>query len=370
MLKKMYVDNFRCLVNFELSFDTIDLLLGSNGSGKTAVFDVLRRIQLFLGRKDEMSNLFPAESLTRWQQNPVQHFEIYVSGNGGIYRYLLKIEHEHLKNTVRVLTEQLLFDNQPLFEFDESGNVHLYRDNFSEGPVFPSDWSQSGIAGIPERNDNTRLSWFKKWIAERMILVQIVPAKFEQESRQEDTTLARYAENFVSWYRYLYQDQEKAIAITTALQQAQALGGFSSFKFKPVGENHRILEASFKGAHQQKQTYRFHELSDGQQALIVLYTLLHYANSEHILLCIDEPENYVALNEIQPWLTQLYDACTEKNMQAVLNSHHPEIINYLASSNGCWFERSANASVRVKRLTEDDSGMPMSELVARGWIHE
>src|SRR5262245_60465425 len=41
MLKRIFADNFRALVNFELRPNHLSLLLGGNGSGKTSVFDVL-----------------------------------------------------------------------------------------------------------------------------------------------------------------------------------------------------------------------------------------------------------------------------------------------------------------------------------------
>jgi AAA15 family ATPase/GTPase len=48
MLKRIYIDNFRCLVNFELNFDSINLFLGGNGSGKSTVFEALRKLQSLL----------------------------------------------------------------------------------------------------------------------------------------------------------------------------------------------------------------------------------------------------------------------------------------------------------------------------------
>ncbi|MDF5710119.1 MAG: AAA family ATPase [Nostoc sp. S4] len=48
MLKRIYIDNFRGLVNFEVNFDSINLFLGGNGTGKSTVFEVLRRIQTFV----------------------------------------------------------------------------------------------------------------------------------------------------------------------------------------------------------------------------------------------------------------------------------------------------------------------------------
>ena len=94
--------------------------------------------------------------------------------------------------------------------------------------------------------------------------------------------------------------------------------------------------------------------------------------SEDYTLCIDEPENFLALPEIQPWLRQLYDCCDEGKLQALLISHHPECINYLlASPIGYWFERQSNAPVRVRKISSeeaDDSGLKISELIARGWL--
>ena len=45
MLKRFYADNFRCLTNFELKLDEANVLLGANGTGKTSVLSVLRKIQ-------------------------------------------------------------------------------------------------------------------------------------------------------------------------------------------------------------------------------------------------------------------------------------------------------------------------------------
>ena len=83
---------------------------------------------------------------------------------------------------------------------------------------------------------------------------------------------------------------------------------------------------------------RFGELSDGQRALIALYALIHLAAGQGYTLFLDEPDNYVALPEIQPWLRELENVCGETVLQAVLSSHHPELIDYLGSENSCMFQ--------------------------------
>lgn len=368
MLKRIYIDNFRCLVNFELSVDSINLFLGPNGAGKSTVFDVLRKIQSFISGEGRVDTIFKSVDCTRWQTSPIQSFELEIGGNGGNYKYELAIGHD-LNDPkglrARVRHERLWFDNKPLLKF-ELGEVQLYRDNHSEGPKYPFDWSQSAIASITPRGDNTKLTWFKERL-DHFIIVQIIPSLMADDSDQEETRLSPNMENYVSWYRYLSQDQGKTFELINTLREI--FDDFAYFKFDKAGE-HRILKLSFSGD-SGNSDYRFGELSDGQRALIALYTLITCTKSENYTLCLDEPENFLALPEIQPWLMQLYDLCGEGKLQALVISHHPEVIDILASSEGYWFVRQSSTPVRVKRIRDDKgTGLRISELLARGWLDD
>lgn len=374
MLKRIYIDNFRCLVNFELSLDPINLFLGPNGAGKSTLFEVLRKIQSFLdGTK--VTSIFDPGDLTRWQTSPLQRFELEIEGNGGIYKYELAVEHRDGKQAgqpIHIYYERLWFNDQPLFQLDEPPRgthphildaAQLYNDDYSKSQVLPINRSHSAIALMPSHDLNTRLIWFRQRI-ERFIIVQVNPLTMDVTSIREEIQLNVVAKNFVSWYRHVSQNQGKAIEITKAL--GEALDGFEYFRFKEGA-----LTVLFSGENDKRKDieYRFDELSDGQRALIVLYTLIHFARSQDYTLCIDEPENFLALPEIQPWLTLLYDLCSDGELQALLISHHPELIDYLASSASYWFDYQSNTPVRVKRITDEGNGLPIFELVARGWLH-
>ena len=45
MITRLYVNNFRCLVNFKAEFDSFAVLCGPNGAGKSSVFDALRLLR-------------------------------------------------------------------------------------------------------------------------------------------------------------------------------------------------------------------------------------------------------------------------------------------------------------------------------------
>jgi predicted ATPase len=113
--------------------------------------------------------------------------------------------------------------------------------------------------------------------------------------------------------------------------------------------------------------YAFDELSDGQRALVGLYTLLHCSLANGATLCIDEPDNFVALAEIQPWLSRLRDI-QDIESQVLIASHHPELLNELATRNGVVLDRVDGRQSLVKPWAPpSDTTLTPAEIVARGW---
>lgn len=368
MLNRIYIDNFRSLVNFELSFDSINLILGANGSGKSTVFDAIFKIQTLISGVVKVDTLFFIFDCCRWQTSNTQIFEIELDGNGGKYKYELSIHYNEQQKPF-IFYERLWFNHQPLMKF-ESGNAFIYDDDHikvSEVSFF--DASQSFLSLLTPTNNNNKLIWFRFRIF-RLKVIQITPSLMVGTSDQEHLGASSRMENYVSWYRYLSQDQGKIFELTNILRDV--LDKFISFRFERFSETSYGLKLIFEGNDNKKTIeYHFNELSDGQKVLIALYTLIYCTQDEDYTLCIDEPENFLALPEIQPWLDQLYDFCSAKKLQALLISHHPKLINFLALDAGYWFESKGNSPVRVKQIKDtDDSGLPISELVARGWLYD
>jgi len=367
MLTRIQVDNFRCLVNLDLPLDRLTLLLGGNGSGKTTVFAVLRRLQGFIGGALTVDAAFPSADLTRWQQLDTQQFTMEVTEGTDAYTYSLTVEHDGDRRRRRIKYESLRMNSHPLFEF-ELGTARLYHDDFTRGPEYPFDWTRSGIGLLQARPDNRFLIRFRSLVG-KMIIAGLYPGGMGCESKEEAGLLSWTGANFASWYRFLSQEHQGNILDLTQ-ELRQVLPDFDSFSLREAGENARVLKVFFRSGAENKKplSYNFDELSDGQRQIIVLYCLLYAVKGEGYSLFLDEPDNYVALREVQPWLTALQDACGEEISQAVLVSHHPEIIDYLAASAGRWFERPDNGPVRVSsQAPEAIAGLKVSEAVARGW---
>lgn len=175
--------------------------------------------------------------------------------------------------------------------------------------------------------------------------------------------------NFASWYRHVSHEQG-ASTFKLWNNLSQIFPGFASLDLSDAGANSRILAVEFDlpspVSPRAGYPVAFDELSDGQRVLIGLYALLNFVVDGNACLFLDEPENYIAIPEIQPWLMELRDRIDDRGGQVILISHHPEMINYLAPEHGLVFERVGPGPVRVRKYTPDQS-LPPSEQIARGW---
>ncbi|MCY4173647.1 MAG: AAA family ATPase [Cyanobacteria bacterium MAG CAR3_bin_5] len=368
MLTRVYIDNFLCLVNFELELDETNVLLGPNGCGKTSVLRALSVLQQLIARSARIDEVMSTDDLTRWQSRNEQRFEINLTIQDNIYHYTLVAEHDRDRRRMRIIKELLTHNDHPIFDSKDS-NAQLYHDDYTEGPMYRFDWSRSGVGVLDARRDNEKLTEFKRAIA-RFIIVSPCPPLFQGEARNEDDVLDLHMKNFVSWYRHASQENMGGI-LTLFEDLRDAMPGFDSINLIESGENTRTMKARFHGGDEDRKTipFRLNEISDGQRLLVALYSLIHLSPSQ-ALLFLDEPDNYLALREVQPFLAKIDEQCGDTLAQAVILSHHPVTIDYMAGASGRWFYRDGGISpVRVRSEPEQEviDGLSLSEMVGRGW---
>lgn len=365
MLKRLYADNFRCLENFEIRFGESNLLLGRNGTGKTSVLDVLRKIQDLVVRGFKVDQVFPAYDLSANHRRNEQRFELDTQSEDDSYSYVLVIEHTAARDKMKVLHETLKHNEHPMFEFND-GDARLYRDDYKEGPLVPFDSGQSGVGFLSERKDNQKLTRFKKDAA-NFVIASPCPPIMEAETRTEDEFLDPLMRNFVGWYRRAAQENMGSIGRLFSVLQ-DVLPGFESINLTEVGEHSRALKVLLAAPSGALASYDFDQLADGQRLLISLYSLLHLSAGRRVSMFLDEPDNYLTLSEVQPWLAEAVQSCGESIDQLVVASHHPNTIDYMAGASGRWFSREGTGPARVSDQPANTvDGFSISESVARGW---
>jgi predicted ATPase len=374
MFTRCYADNYRCFSSFDLPFEPLTVFLGPNGSGKSSVLGLIAKLRDFvLGRKSS-TDLFPPQSLTRWDTRTEQTFELGLQLDSGKYVYRLRISHRPEAALNKVVEEKLTLDGQPLFASNDQ-QTQLYNDFGGQGPQLMPDWHISGISRILERHDNKKLWAFRRFMEATLVLAlnpQLVTAISSE--KQPVTTPETDCSDFASWLRYIATAEVLARQAAEESLAKGGLPGFRLFQVVPSGDS-QIVQCIFQTASAKKALqFRLDELSSGQIALVILETAFAVAADRHGVLLLDEPSNFLGVSEIQPLLTRLQDAALENRFQVVLTAHHPIAVNFLAASHGLWLEREPTGPTRVQRIrvgddiSEAKAGMRISDLIARGWL--
>jgi len=358
---------------------------------------------------EAVEDAFPPNTRTRWDSRPTQRLELDVNGNGGTYQCSVTLLHDIDRQTVTLEQEIVRYTPTPTFPSTaqqmagslpappyasgkksrtlaksgnaftsisprtlflfENGTVQLYDSDGNPGAQFEFRGDRSFLPQIDARPKNL-LMWFIDFLR-TVWLVKIDPTSIDSESEDESEALEASGSDFASWYRHL--SQERPQDLPRLFQRlSEALPGFRSLRTLSTGKGGRKRELVADFCYgDPPSTYPplfFDELSDGERAAIILYCILTDAEGGPRTLLLDEPENFVGLQLIQPWLVEVADAIRDKG-QLFLISHHPEAIDYMAADHALLFERPGGGPSRVRVNPFDrDQGLKASELVGRGLL--
>ena len=300
MLTRLSADNYRALSNFEMRPGRLNLLIGQNGSGKTTVFNVLGSIRDLVVLGFSAHELF-ASTKTKWDGRDSQHFELDIESEGTLFRYSLDIKHP-TPGQPFIRAESVTADGHALFRFSD-GEVRLSYDDDSQASTFPFRNDQSFLVNLGSSSSVKlgRLEQFKQQIW-GLSIIQPNPFAMLPTATQAVPYLSRDGSNFAGFFEHLTKVEPAARnAIESSLRIS--FPEFKNFRFSPAGSEDYLL-ASFAGDHRE---FKLSEISEGQRVLAILYSAVFGLARKGALLCLDEPDNFVAPQEIQPWLQSLRD---------------------------------------------------------------
>ena len=368
MITRLYVNNFRCLLAFEAKFEPFGLLCGPNGAGKSSVFDALILVRDLATGEGELggggARDIPSLDFTAWNASTIQEFELSVTAEGHEFEYLLHMEQVSPEVKPRIIRERATCDNRELYDRNLDGVRLVKSSGIQSG--YPLDWRQAALGSIQAVGERRDIGILQAALA-KLLILRPNPHGIERESKSETQFPSLHLENLLSWYRFLSQEQDWTDVLRESLQEVWP--DFKSFRLVNVGRNVKALQLRFGGL-SDKATINlyFDQLSDGEKALVGLYMVraaLATGAAQTILL--DEPDNYVGLPELQPWVLSLREQL-DQDHQAILISHHPEILENVNEESGRYLWRDNHFSpTRIEPLKVPE-GMRAGEAIARGWI--
>ncbi|MDI6603787.1 MAG: AAA family ATPase [Thermoanaerobacteraceae bacterium] len=344
ILKKVYIENFRCLKNIEVKFENdITVIVGENDAGKTSLIDVLKII--FQGKKIEIDDFFYGTDTIK----------IKVEFDDETYLLLFKREGETINSKFFIyLTQEKL----------EQIKKSIYSDDFVESDDnITKAKNIASIISVSYRS-NTPFNTLKKNLTDKINdlinnsiyeIETTIPNKnayfldgkdfedittfinelfFREERRniwneriEEDKTIGQAIEEHLKQYEKEVNNninQEEIISrIKGFLPSLTEIAVTSDFILKDLNidvsvkmlENGAVIPIDKKG--------------DGTKRRITM-ALFDYKsdnNGDSNLYVLDEPDTHLHV-KAQLELMKILNNFTNGNKQIIITTHSPFIINY------------------------------------------
>ncbi|HAG81330.1 MAG TPA: ATPase [Cyanobacteria bacterium UBA12227] len=349
MLQRLYVHNFRCLENFELSLKGMSsaLLIGKNGAGKSTIARALEVLQSIGRGINRVGQLIESKDFSRGRHDVPIRFEIEVLIEDKLYKYALAFELPESFRELRVFEEQLLIEGNPVYSRKEAQVTLVSRNREAQ---FLVDWHLVALPVIQEQSEVDPLHIFKTWLA-RMIILAPIPALMTGDSHGETLEPKQDGSNFGEWFSGLLSRYPAAYTQADKYLR-DVMPDIQDFLNELIGKDAKSMVVRFE-ANNATLSVDFKDLSDGEKCFFLCAVVLAANRYYGPLFCFwDEPDNYLSLSEVGHFITSLRRSFKD-NGQILATSHNEEAIRKFSNENTFVLDRKSHLEPTLVKLLND-----------------
>lgn len=365
MLKRLYAHNYRCFENFEFKpqNQTASLLLGKNGCGKSTIRQVLALFQAIGRGKTRVGELVQASDFANGRTHLPMRFELEVTIDQKTLAYTLALELPERFRELRVKEERLTVDGEVLFS-RELAEVTVSRKAQKRDTAFFMDWHLVALPVIQDAATESILHSIRDWMA-RMVLLAPIPPLMNEQTLGVESAIDDRASNLADWLAALLETHPSAYSEVTAHLQ-QVMPDLTSFRFERLGRDARALMVQFN-QNQQSLELPLSALSDGEKCFFLSAVLLAANKVSGPLFAFwDEPDNYLALSEVNQFVVALKRSFVRSKGQLIATSHNPQAILCFAEESTWVMGRRSHVEPSLIRSLDElnssaGSGSPASQ---------
>jgi predicted ATPase len=190
---------------------------------------------------------------------------------------------------------------------------------------------------------------FKKWLA-RMLILRPIPSLILGDSRQETLEPNIQVTDFGAWFSGLLAHAPAAYTEIDAYLK-EVMPDLRDIKNPVVGTDSRSLFVQFSNDNG-LLSLPFEDLSDGEKCFMICALVLAANSAYGPLLCFwDEPDNYIALNEVGQFVLALRKAF-QSGGQFIATTHNAEAIRRFSEENTLLLHRRNHLEPTIVRPIE------------------
>ncbi len=367
MIQRLYVHNYRCLENFELNLKEFQsgLLIGKNGSGKSTVSYVLEIFQSISRGVNRAKELVHTKDFSRGRSDVPMRLEIEILLDKKLYKYVLAFDLPEKFKELRVIEEQLIVSEKPVYVRKES-QVTLSNGLENHDSQFSVDWHLVALPVIQEKSETDPIRIFRTWLANMIILAPIT-SFMTGKSSGETFQAKRDGSNFGEWFSGLLSLYPAAYTeIDKYLREV--IPDIKDIQNKVIGEEAKSMVVQFE-ANNATLKLDFKDLSDGEKCFFLCSVVLAANKFYGPLFCFwDEPDNYLSLPEVGHFIIALCRSF-KRSGQILVTSHNEEAIRKFPNENIFVFDRKSHLEpTLVRRLSDLPFDGNAAESLIRGDI--
>lgn len=325
------------------------LLIGKNGSGKTTVGLALEILQRIARGTNRVDDLVKPKDFTRGRSDVPIRFEVTVVLDAQVYEYVVAFEFPEGFKELRVLEEKFAVGGKPVYT-RELAQVSLVRAGQDKEAKFHIDWHLVALPIVQEQSLTDPLFVFKQWIA-RILILRPIPSLILGDSKRETLQPNPQVTDFGAWFSGLLADAPSVYKVIDDYLK-QVMPDLKDIKNPVVGADARSLVVQFSND-LGSLVLPFEDLSDGEKCFMICALVLAANRAYDKVLCFwDEPDNYLALDEVSHFVLSLRKAF-QSGGQFIATSHNPEAIRAFSDENTLLLHRRNHLEPTLVRSLDE-----------------
>lgn len=314
MIRRLYIDNYKCFSNFELRLDKLpcSMIIGANGSGKSTIAEVLSCFSAIGRGNVNINDIIPqyARSALNTDRNSTMiTLEIEVGDATRIWQYSICVESVGM--AYRIMSEKLTCGEAVVFD---RAKLHLSN-------------MVVALAVVADDNPESRtISDFRSILAAIHVVRPIPQGMGAAVVTGTGHFLEIDASNFSSWLPNIMANDNNAYSAFSDYLKC-VFPDFARVSLENTTVEGRAFTVGFKdGSSGAIISLGFDRLSDGEKCQFIAASLVALnAHLENLTVFWDEPDNYITTSEVGYLLPALCNSF-HKRGQFIVSSHSREAI--------------------------------------------